>query len=158
MSLSVCRRLFLQFLSSLFYIQVVPSRELIQRWEDCGGVAIGCLLTVTDEKTHKKLLRRRGFITGVVDAEEKKMKSMERVRMIQEEMIRLSNESGWVQIEQKIEPDPLEIVASKLWSIATDEEDFWHDDINEDKDCSVPLSFNNTALADQLNESSEVEL
>jgi 2-phosphoglycerate kinase len=143
-------------------VHVVPGRELIQRWEDCGGVAIGCLLTVTDEKTHKKLLRRRGFITGVVDAEEKKMKSMERVRIIQEEMIRLSNESGWIQIEQKLEPDPLEIVASKLWSIATDEEDFFNDDddkdINEDKDCSIPPSFNNTRLADHVNESSEVEL
>lgn len=175
-------------------VHVVPSRHLIQRWEDCGGVAIGCLLTVTDEGTHKKLLRRRGFITGVVDAEEKKMKSMERVRIIQDEMIRLGKECGWLQIEQRLvrvagrctflfwfvstrsnvphslqEPDPLEMVASKLWNIATGNEDPFNDGLlinSSDKECTIPPSAiadtadvaDGNKTIDHVNESSEVEL
>jgi len=139
-------------------VHVVPSRHLIQRWQDCGGVAIGCLLTVTDEEAHRTLLRRRGFITGNVDAEEKKMKSMERVRMIQDEMIRLGKEHDWLQIEQKFEPDPLEVVATKLWNIATGaDKPVKRDDlIIPDKECHVPPVTN--AELDHVNESSEVEL
>jgi 2-phosphoglycerate kinase len=138
-------------------VHVVPSCRLIQRWEDCGGVAIGVLLTVTDEENHKSLLRRRGFITGNVDAEEKKMKSMERVRLIQDEMIRLAKECGWLQIEQKLEPDPLEVVATKLWNIASGiEKPCKRVDVTiSDKECSVPPV---TVEEFHLNETTEVEL
>ena len=96
-------------------VHVVPSQELIEKWEASGGVALGCLLTVRDPETHKSLLLRRGFITGKGSPEQKKIKSYDRVRLIQDEMIRLATESKWLMIEQKVEPDPLEIVASKLF-------------------------------------------
>jgi hypothetical protein len=55
-------------------------------------------------------------------------------------MVKLATESGWIMIEQKVEPDPLEIIASKL----TDDE------------CEVPLSFqksysNNTQESNDRN-------
>jgi 2-phosphoglycerate kinase len=140
-------------------VHVVPSRELIDRWEACGGVAIGCLLTVTDEEAHKTLLRRRGFITGNFEAEDKKIKSLERVRLIQDEMIRLGKECDWLQIEQKLEPDPLEVVATKLWNIATGREPTRdHDEqlFHTDKECVVPPV--NEKEISHVNEASEVEL
>lgn len=96
-------------------VHVVPSTELIRRWEESGGVAVGCLLTIKDADAHKALLHRRGVSTGKGDAEEKKIKAFDRVRAIQDEMIRLAEESNWLLIEQKLEPDPLEMVASRLW-------------------------------------------
>jgi hypothetical protein len=45
----------------------------------------------------------------------KNSQQFDRVRLIQEEMIRLAVESEWLLIEQKLEPDPLEMVASRLW-------------------------------------------
>jgi len=95
-------------------VSIAPSRRWIDIWEKAGGVAIGCLLTVPDEHVHKSLLLKRGFITGKGSNEEKKLKSFDRVRSIQSEMIRLAEDSKWLLIEQKVEPDPLDIVADRL--------------------------------------------
>ena len=96
-------------------VHVVPSDALIKKWEGIGGVATGCLLTIKDADAHKKLLQRRGDMTGIYSQEEKKLASFDRVRLIQEEMIRLAEEADWLLIEQKLEPNPLEMVASRLW-------------------------------------------
>ena len=148
-------------------VHVVPSPDLIQRWEDCGGVAIGCLLTVTDAETHQKLLRRRGFITGNVDAEETKIKSYDRVRLIQDEMIRLAKECDWLQFDQKIEPDPLDTIASRLWKKANNELPEMDDDllfVSGKDECAVPpvieddIQVEESSKIDHVNEASEVEL
>ena len=99
-------------------VSIAPSDTLIKRWEAGGGVACGCLLTVQNEETHKLLLTRRGFISGDGQKEKdsKKLDNYNRVRLIQDEMIRLAQEAKWLLIEQKIEPDPLEIVAKKLFN------------------------------------------
>lgn len=68
-------------------------------------------------------MSKRGFITGQVSNEEKKLKSFDRVRAIQDEMVKLAKESGWVLIEQKVEMDPLDLIASKL---------------EEQQDCRMP--------------------
>lgn len=104
-------------------VHVVPSRHFIDKWTAGGGVAIGCILQIRDEEKHKAQLRRRGFITGVAEAEEKKIQSFDRIRLIQEEMMLLAKESGWVQIEQRTAPDPLELLAQELL---------------EDEDCDLP--------------------
>ena len=79
-----------------------------------GGLACGVLLTVTKEDVHRNLLRKRGFITGNQDNEQKKLDGFNRVRLIQDEMIQRAQKSGWVLIEQKIEPDPLEIIENEF--------------------------------------------
>eukprot|EP00978_Attheya_sp_CCMP212_P006796 scaffold15802_cov54-Attheya_sp.AAC.4 len=106
-------------------VSIIPSNKLIEKWENGGGTAIGCLLTVQDEEVHKSLLIRRGFISGEGQQrkDENKLKTFDRVRLIQDEMIRRSEESKWLRIEQKVEPDPLELVALKLM---------------EDEDFSIP--------------------
>lgn len=101
-------------------VHVVPSTNLIDRWEKAGGVAIGCLLTITDEDAHVGQLRRRGFLTGKLNPEEKKINSLHRIRAIQDEMIRLAEESNWLVIEQRIGPDPLELVSARLWDEGCD--------------------------------------
>lgn len=95
-------------------VHIKPSTKFIDRWEEAGGVAIGVLLQVTDPDVHKGLLTKRGFITGNKENEEKKIKSYDRVRTIQEEMIKLAREANWLQIEQKVEPDPLDMVNNRL--------------------------------------------
>jgi len=108
-------------------VSIAPSSKLLQKWEEGGGVACGCLLTVQDEDTHKKLLARRGFVSGAGQQEKdsKKLDQFDRIRRIQDEMIRLAQESKWLLIEQKVEPDPLEIIANKLF----DDEDCRTEDL-----------------------------
>ena len=98
-------------------VHVVPSRDMIDKWEEAGGVAIGVLLQIQDPDTHKRLLKKRGFITGNVGAEVKKLRSYDRVRTIQDEMIRLAKESNWLRIEQRTEPDPLDMVSARLYGV-----------------------------------------
>ena len=95
-------------------VHVVPGDELIRKWEASGGVALGILLTVTDEEAHKSMLVKRGAMTG--KGENEKLLKFERVRAIQDDMIRLAKEADWLRVEQNLRPDPLEQVASRLWS------------------------------------------
>jgi hypothetical protein len=81
-------------------------------WRGSGGAALGVLLTITDETSHESLIFRRGEITK--KGEDKKIKAFGRIRLIQGEMVRLAEESQWLLIEQKLEPDPIEIVMSML--------------------------------------------
>jgi 2-phosphoglycerate kinase len=69
---------------------------------------------VSKEEVHKSLLLKRGFSTGQIGNEEKKLQSFDRVRLIQDEMVKLAKESEWTLIDQKIELDPLDVVALKL--------------------------------------------
>jgi 2-phosphoglycerate kinase len=95
-------------------VHVVPGHELIRKWEASGGVALGILLTVADEEAHKSMLIKRGAMTG--KGEDEKLQKFERVRAIQDDMIRLAKEAKWLMVEQDLRPDPLEEVASRLWS------------------------------------------
>ena len=95
-------------------VHVVPCDKLIKRWEQHGGTAVGCLLTISDENAHKQLLYKRGEMTQ--KGEQKKLEAFDRVREIQTEMIRLAQESNWLLIEQKLEPSPLEMVSARLSS------------------------------------------
>mmetsp|Transcript_19043 Transcript_19043/g.43361 ORF Transcript_19043/g.43361 Transcript_19043/m.43361 type:complete len:276 (-) Transcript_19043:55-882(-) len=95
-------------------VSIVPSTKWIDKFEKAGGVACGVLLTVSDENVHKSMLEKRGIVTGNLAAEQKKIESFGRVRHIQDEMIRLAKESGWILIEQRTDPDPLDLVADQL--------------------------------------------
>jgi hypothetical protein len=102
-------------------VHVVPSAELIDKWNQAGGVAIGCLLRIRDAEKHQNLLKTRGYITGQVHKEEEKLKAFDRIRAIQDEMMKLAKEANWIQIEQRIEPDPLQLIEDAL--LAYDLED-----------------------------------
>jgi len=99
-------------------VSIAPSTKLIDIWEAGGGVATGCLLTVSNAPTHKSLLRRRGDFAGEGSEQkvkdEKKIASFDRIRKIQDEMVKLARKSNWIVMEQKVEIDPLEIIANQL--------------------------------------------
>ena len=120
-------------------VSLVPSTKWIEKWENSGGLACGVLLTVTKEEIHRNLLRKRGFITGNQDNEQKKLDGFNRVRMIQDEMVQRAQKSGWVLIEQKIEPDPLEIIENEFL---------------QKEGCSNPFfdAMKSTTAADPVNE------
>ena len=98
--------------------KIIPSNELIHKWEEAGGVAIGILLQIQDPVKHKRLLKRRGFVTGNRTNEAKKIRSYDRVRVLQEEMMRIAEESNWLRVEQRTDPDPLDVIAATLYGIS----------------------------------------
>jgi hypothetical protein len=104
-------------------VHLVPSHKLIEKWEESGGVALGCLLQVTDPGTHQRLLERRGFLTGNMASESRKIRSYERIRAIQDEMIKKADEAGWLRVEQRTELDPVDLICAKLYGISLDDDD-----------------------------------
>lgn len=102
-------------------VGVNPSKKLIKIWEEAGGVATGCLLTITNEEKHKSMLTTRGLLAGKLSKQslkdQEKIDNFDRIQKIQDEMIKLAKEAQWTLIEQKIEPDPLEIIANKLFEM-----------------------------------------
>ena len=120
-------------------VSIRPSKKYIDMFNEAGGTACGVLLVVSDNDRHKSLLNKRGFITGNINAEEHKLESFDRIRLIQDEMIRSAKESGWVLIEQRIEPDPLDVVADELYKVnACKMKDMLMDKLDED--CVLPLA------------------
>ncbi|KAL3938668.1 MAG: hypothetical protein SGARI_001654 [Bacillariaceae sp.] len=95
-------------------VHVIPNNELIKKWEDAGGVAVGVLLQIRNDDKHKGQLRKRGVMTGAHEAEEEKIAAFDRIRAIQDEMMRLAKENQWIQIEQRTAPDPLDLVGGAL--------------------------------------------
>lgn len=128
-------------------VSIYPSRRWIDKFKEAGGTACGVLLTVSKEETHKNLLLKRGFMTGNTGAEQKKLKSFDRVRLIQDEMIRSAKEAGWVLIEQRVDPDPLDVVADELYKAsACMMKEVFMDELEED--CVLPTTGNKPAIND----------
>ena len=79
--------------------------------------------------------------------EEKKLKSFDRVRLIQDEMIRSAKESGWLLIEQRVDPDPLDVVSDELYRVASCAGEIEMDDF---EDCDVPENASGVKDAKEL--------
>ena len=65
---------------------------------------------ISDADAHRSLIFKRGEITK--KGEEKKLRAFERIRRIQDEMVALAKANGWLLIEQRVEPDPLDKISS----------------------------------------------
>jgi len=93
-------------------VHIVPSDTIIERWTSHGGIAAGCVLTISDPLAHKEVILRRGEITK--KGADQQMKAFSRIRIIQEEMIRLGKLHNWLLIEQRLEPDPIDQLTKVL--------------------------------------------
>lgn len=93
-------------------VHVVPSNKLIDKWRASGGRAVGCLLTIEDEHSHRQLIFKRGELTK--KGSSKQQSAFDRIRVIQVEMKRLAQVNNWVQIEQQLGPSPTDIINEAL--------------------------------------------
>lgn len=100
-------------------VGIVPSSDILDKWRGKGGVAMGVVMNISSSEDHKKLLHRRGEMTR--KGEENKLREFERIRMIQDEMVRRGREHGWLVVEQKVEPAPIEIIGDILKGSAAPE-------------------------------------
>lgn len=89
-------------------VGIMPNNEIIERWTAQGGMAMGCVMSIRNAVDHQTLLYRRGEMSG--KGEEKKLREFGRVRAIQDEMVRLGETHGWLIVEQRMSPSPIEEV------------------------------------------------
>ena len=80
-------------------VHIVPGPELIDLWESSGGVAVGCVLTITDANIHRDVIERRGELTK--KGASGQLNAIPRIRAIHDEMLRLGVLHNWLVIEQR---------------------------------------------------------
>lgn len=93
-------------------VHIVPSNKIIDMWKSGGGAALGCVLVVKDEAKHKELILNRGVLTG--KGAEGQVKAFNRIRQIQDEMVKRAEEHDWYRIELTIQRDPVQIIEELL--------------------------------------------
>ena len=77
-------------------VHIVPSRGLIDKWNEAGGLAVGAVLTIPDPEVHRNVIFRRGEQTG--KGAEAQITKFNRIRSIHDEMLRLGKELSLIHI------------------------------------------------------------
>jgi 2-phosphoglycerate kinase len=83
-------------------VHIIPSNELIERWNASGGDATGVLIKISNEDAHRDLIFKRGEL--LKKGAERQLRAFERIRAIQNEMISRAEKYGWGMIEQELLP------------------------------------------------------
>lgn len=96
-------------------VHIVPQSTLLDRWKIDGGRAVGCLLTVSEETAHRKLLMERATTTQSITAPNQ-LRHFDRIRDIQTEMIRLAEGVDWKKLNQYEITRPMNLVNEFLSS------------------------------------------
>lgn len=90
-------------------VHLQPTSDILTRWRQAGGEAIGVLLVVPNETVHRELIDIRGKLSKKPAIAQ--IEAFHRIRTIQNEMMNLANQShDWLIFEQTLQPDPIDIV------------------------------------------------
>ncbi len=74
-------------------VHIVPSEKLLGAWRDAGGIALGVIMAVSDEKKHKEMLRSRDAHS--FRRADRYLANFGRIRSIQEGLMERSKVSNW---------------------------------------------------------------
>jgi len=78
-------------------VHVVPSDRLIRNWIDSGGIAVGVIMVVSDEKKHKEMIKSRDAHS--FRRPDRYIANFPRIRQIQEGLLERSKISSWPIID-----------------------------------------------------------
>ena len=86
-------------------VHVIPGSKVMEAWRAAGGIACGVVLNVPDEESHKEMILRREHHNG--RAASHYLGNLDRIRAIQDEMVRNAEASGWIVIDVPADEDPI---------------------------------------------------
>jgi 2-phosphoglycerate kinase len=93
-------------------VHVIPSRKLIGSWEAAGGAAVGIIVKIEDEDTHRERIEEREANTwrGV----ERYRIGFERIRSIQRALEERGAGAEWKVVDTRLHQDGLGMVRQWL--------------------------------------------
>lgn len=96
-------------------VHIYPSNRIIRRWVEQGGVAMGVVLTISDSEAHRSVIRRRHGERATMESNDQ-LNNFDRIRLIQNEMVRLAKLKKWLIIEQSpvFDPQPIELLSREI--------------------------------------------
>lgn len=74
-------------------VHIVPSARLLKAWEDAGGVALGVVMVVDEERAHQAMLESRDAHS--YRRSDRYLASFSRIRSIQEGLIERAKIANW---------------------------------------------------------------
>lgn len=96
-------------------VHVNPSARLLRSWEDAGGVALGVVMAVDEEKAHRSMLKSRDAHS--YRRSDRYLASFDRIRAIQEGLIERSKITGWSVVDPTRVDDVERIFTLLNWAI-----------------------------------------
>jgi 2-phosphoglycerate kinase len=93
-------------------VHVIPGSKVMENWRAAGGAACGVILNVPNEESHMEMILRREHHNG--RAASHYIGNLDRIRAIQDEMIRNAEASGWIVIDVTADDDPISRIEGGL--------------------------------------------
>ena len=93
-------------------VHVIPDKEILAKWRDSGGEACGVVLRVDNEDTHQDFIRSREKHNSKGVAHY--LGNLDRIREIQDRMVRDAENSGWLSIDPSIDENPIGLIESSF--------------------------------------------
>ena len=78
-------------------VHIVPSARLLKAWEDAGGVALGVVMVVDEERAHQDMLKSRDAHS--YRRSDRYLASFARIRAIQEGLIERAKIANWPVVD-----------------------------------------------------------
>ena len=93
-------------------VHYVPNGEILDKWNESGGRALGVVLHVSSEERHRGMIAMREKHNG--KSVDHYLEKMDRIREIQKEMVVCGEQSGWAIIDATEESNVEEIFSKRL--------------------------------------------
>ncbi len=93
-------------------VHVIPSRRLLSAWETAGGAAVGIVIKIEDENTHRERIEKREANTW--RGAERYRIGFERIRLIQRTIEEKGSGAEWKVVDSRLHQDGLGMVRQWL--------------------------------------------
>ena len=97
-------------------VHIVPSARLLRAWEEAGGVALGVVMVVDEERAHQDMLKSRDAHS--YRRSDRYLANFKRIRAVQEGFIERAKISEWALVDPTRVDDDIERIFTLLnWAI-----------------------------------------
>lgn len=93
-------------------VHILPSRKLISAWQSAGGAAVGLIVKIENEATHRERIETRE--AGTWRGAERYRAGFDRIRGIQRAIEERAAAAGWKVIDTRLHSDGLGMVRQWL--------------------------------------------
>ena len=103
-------------------VHVVPSARLLKAWEDAGGVALGVVMVVDEERTHQAMLKSRDAHS--YRRSDRYLANFNRIRAIQAGLVERAKIANWPTVD----PTRVDNDVERIFTLLNRAIDQYHED------------------------------
>ena len=103
-------------------VHIIPNARLLKAWEDAGGVALGVVMVVDEERAHQGMLKSRDAHS--YRRSDRYLASFSRIRAIQAGLIERAKIANWPMVD----PTRVENDVERIFTLLNRALDAYHED------------------------------